>query len=79
MADQMKPQAGFVLEDFLAHENEHCQDLENLGKMARELGYHVPGETELAELNPDGSYVNADENLPDAGDDEAKAKPKPDR
>lgn len=70
-----KKAAGFDLEGFLAHEAEHCQGLDNFGKMAREAGYHVLGETELAELNPDGSYVNADENQP-AADEEEKPEAK---
>jgi hypothetical protein len=68
-----KKAAGFDLDGFLAHEAEHCQGLENFGKMAREAGYHVPGETELADLNPDGSYVNADENQPAPDEEENHA------
>lgn len=43
-----------------AYEDEHCKHLEKIGKMADELGITVPGESQLPELNPDGSEVEPD-------------------
>lgn len=46
------------------YENEHCAHLDQIGQLAREAGVNVPGETELPELNADGSLANPEDEEP---------------
>lgn len=47
-----------------AYEDEHCAHLAQCGKIAQEMGIQVGGNAQLPELNPDGSYVDAEQEAP---------------
>lgn len=58
------------IEGFNQAEREHCEHLAEIGRLARERGVHVPGETKLPALNPDGSEAEAGDDDQDEDDEE---------
>lgn len=55
-------------------EDERCAHLAELGRLAKEAGYTVGSGTPLPDLNPDGSYANPEDDMPDAGKGEQAQK-----
>lgn len=55
-----------------ADEDEKCAHLQELGRLAAEAGYQVGGNAKLPELNPDGSYADPADDMPDEGTDGKK-------
>jgi hypothetical protein len=48
-------------------EDERCAHLAEIGRLAKEAGHTVPSSgAPLPELNPDGSYANPEDDMPDA-------------
>lgn len=46
-------------------EDEKAAHLQELNRLAREAGYTVGSGAPLPELNPDGSYANPEDDMPD--------------
>lgn len=51
-----------------ADEDEKCAHLQELSRLAREAGYTVGSGAPLPELNPDGSYANPEDEMPESDD-----------
>lgn len=57
-----------------ADEDEKCAHLQELGRLAKEAGYTVGGQAKLPELNPDGSYADPADDMPDEVEPNGKGK-----
>lgn len=55
----------FVTEGVNAEAAEQAAHLQELNRLAREAGYTVGSGAPLPELNPDGSYANPEDDMPD--------------